>query len=164
VAYAAENNGPIAGETRGPITVDGGWDTFSWNTAVSPWATEQPFTFTISGAGVLQVTDAFLDGDQFRIYDNGTPIGLTSVPTDTGAFQSDPDLAYADPSWSSGEFAMADGDHSITIEVVAGYPSGGAYLQGFSVQAAVPTLSWPSIAVFTALLAVLGVMVVRRMR
>ncbi|HUB33430.1 MAG TPA: PEP-CTERM sorting domain-containing protein [Bryobacteraceae bacterium] len=87
--------------------------------------------FTFSGAQVLEVTDEFLDGDQFAVFDNGTLLGDTSVPTNDGSTCGEnPDSCFADPLWSSGTFSLGAGSHSITIEtILSPYGSGGAALR-----------------------------------
>lgn len=47
-------------------------------------APEAPWEFTLTGNGLLIVTDAFLSFDQFAIYDQGQLLGITSLPTTGG--------------------------------------------------------------------------------
>ena len=77
----------------------------------------------------LQVTDAFLSGDQFsvRVLDGGTVVAEfdCSVPTVQGDSTSDFDLAFADERWSSGEACLtARGPLVMEITVLAS-PFGG---------------------------------------
>jgi hypothetical protein len=77
----------------------------------------------------LKVTDAFLYGDQFQVYDNGVALGLTSTPG-TGPGTTDPDVAYADPGYSKGLYALGAGNHSVTFQAVQSpFGSGGAYFR-----------------------------------
>ena len=93
-----------------PVVVGGGWQEFNWSLDSGPFNIEGAFSFDSPTPVVLTVADAFVDGDQFRVFDNGTPIGLTSTPSadgaDVGAF---PDLAVADSRWSSGTFLLGAG-------------------------------------------------------
>jgi hypothetical protein len=91
---------------------------------------EPPWTFT--GTGFLVVQDAFNGGDQFRIFDNGDEIGLTTLPSDPAACESDPVgcfLNFLPEQVSRGVFPLSAGDHSFTIEVVLSpFGGGGAFL------------------------------------
>src|SRR5262249_16193380 len=50
-----------------------------------------PWTFLApAGGAILTVTDAFQAGDRFQIFDFGTSLGLTSVPSGSGNCGSDP--------------------------------------------------------------------------
>ena len=116
-----------------PITVDGGWQAFSWTSGPGVWDLEGAFTYNVASPTDLKVTDAFIDGDRFEVYDGGLLIGTTSVPANDGAqISGDPDGAFADARWSSGEFLMAPGAHSITlktIQIANGFPGGTGYLR-----------------------------------
>jgi PEP-CTERM motif len=84
----------------------------------------------MSGAtgSTLSVTDAFLAGDRFQIFDFGLSIGLTSVPvagTDCG---DDPVPCLVDPGMSHGVFALASGAHSITLAPTLSGGGGTGYL------------------------------------
>lgn len=87
---------------------------------------ESAWTFSVGPTGaVLTVTDAFNSTDSFEVLDFGIPIGFTSFP---GAFVncgSDPVPCLADPDVSHGFFAMAPGNHSITIALLGGVPGAG---------------------------------------
>lgn len=75
--------------------------------------------WTFTGSGILIVQDAFFPGDQFRIFDNGVPIGITSLPiTSTIGCGSDPVDCFADARSSRGKFPLAAGDHSFNIELL----------------------------------------------
>ena len=90
------------------------------------------FTFVSAAPGdVLTVTDAYLKGDVFDVYDFGTLIGSTSmVPASTSNTTTDPDVALADPTYSHGMFALGVGAHDISlITSVSPFGGGGAYLR-----------------------------------
>jgi len=87
------------------------------------------WTFTSGATGsTLTVTDAFLSGDRFQLFDFGASIGLTSAfvaDTDCG---DDPVPCLADPGMSHGVFALASGAHSITLTPVLSNGGGSGYL------------------------------------
>ncbi len=77
-----------------------------------------PFTFATASGACVSVTDAFLKGDQFEAFDDGKLLGRTSPPiSDDGINERDPDLAFADPRWSSGTFIVGAGSHSIDVQL-----------------------------------------------
>lgn len=88
---------------------------------------DPPWTLSPLSPVNLLVTDAFISVDQFEIFDSLVSLGTTSSPTDGGNCGSDPVVCFADPLYSHGVFALAAGDHSITITQVAGI-SGAAFL------------------------------------
>ncbi|HEV7796875.1 MAG TPA: hypothetical protein VGO73_01870, partial [Pyrinomonadaceae bacterium] len=97
----------------------------------SVFGTAPPWTFTAPAGGAnLTVTDAFLRGDQFEVFDFGVSIGATSLPATTGDCGSDPDPCLADAGVSHRVFPMAAGPHSITIKMKASpFSIGAAYFR-----------------------------------
>jgi len=102
-------------------------------------APDGPWEFECPAEGCwIKVTDAFINGDVFEIFDDGSSIGETSaVPNDKsdcgtfdGDIQSNPDIminggwVFLDPDTcfmddtksSSGMFILGSGPHSITIK------------------------------------------------
>jgi hypothetical protein len=119
------------------LTVNGGWELFSWINGPGVWDLQGAFTYDIPSPTSLKVTDCAIDGDQFEVYDGGSLIGTTSVPTNFGLSTSNPDYAYATSNWSSGEFLLGPGLHSITlktIQIAMGHPSGSAYLRADTIS------------------------------
>jgi hypothetical protein len=113
-----------------PLTVGGGWQEFSFGDVGSAFS-PQPWTFHLDTAGLLKVTDAYLSGDRFEVFDFGSSLGLTSLPGSTGdQIGSDYDAAAADSRWSTGFYSLGIGDHSITGTVtLSPYSGGGAALR-----------------------------------
>jgi hypothetical protein len=114
------------------LPVDGGWASFTWLRGPNVFNQEGAFTFNAAIPTTLTVTDAYLDGDRFLVYDKALPLFLTSRPVDDGAYTDDPDTALHDARWSSGAVVLAPGEHAITVEAVqvtGGYPGGGAFLR-----------------------------------
>jgi PEP-CTERM motif len=88
-------------------------------------------TFTLLGAGFLQVTDAFVVGDIFRLIIDGLPAVFTSA-TGSGPETPDPDTAFNSNYYSHGSFLLGAGSHTVDIFLSAAAPgtsSGGAYVQ-----------------------------------
>lgn len=112
------------------VAVNGGWVPFSFGGVGSSFSSE-PFTFSLAGPGVLKVTDAFLSGDRFEVFDFLASLGLTSAPGSSGdAIGADYDGAFADSRWSSAAFALGAGSYSITgVAVDSPFGSGGAALR-----------------------------------
>jgi PEP-CTERM motif len=99
-----------------------------------------PWTFTSGATGsTLTVTDAFSSGDRFELFDFGASIGLTSAFGASVNCGDDPVPCLADAGMSHGVFALASGNHSITIEVAeGGFGSGYLLLQDGGGAEAVP--------------------------
>jgi hypothetical protein len=91
----------------------------------SVFAPAPPWTFVAGETGVrLTVTDAFLLGDRFEVFDSGVSLGETSAVPVGGACGSDPVPCLA--SASNATFALGEGSHSITITPTASPFGGGA--------------------------------------
>ena len=99
-----------------------------------------PWTFTAdAGGATLTVTDAFISGDQFEIFDFGASIGLTSAPVAGVDCGDDPVVCLATAEMSKAAFALAAGPHSITITPsIVPEPGGVGYLRVTGETAAVP--------------------------
>jgi hypothetical protein len=96
--------------------------------------TAPPWTFSSTLPTLLTVTDAFLSGDQFQVFDLTTSLGNTSVPTPGIDCGDDPVPCLATTGVSSRVFPLAAGSHSLTIRpTIADF--GSAYLR---VDTAVP--------------------------
>jgi len=124
-----------------PIVVDAGWYGFCFGGAGSPatvgcqndgiGVTGNDITFTATGPVYLNVTDAFQKGDTFDVYVNG-PLSYTTtgVPIDPLGAVTDPNLAFADPTYSHGSVELGAG--SYTVDIFANqspYGGGGAYVE-----------------------------------
>lgn len=126
----------------GPVSTDT-WYTFGFGTppdsAVSgnsfvpgtnpssSLADDPPWTITLTGPATLTVLDLFLSVDQFIAYDFGVALGTTSAPTSGGGAGSNITAALADSRYSRGFFLLGAGNHSITIEHIAGQPGAGVF-------------------------------------
>lgn len=147
-----------ASASAGPILVDGPWYEFGFRelgtfavsgAAVvatpssggnSVYADDPPWTFTAGPHGaLLTVTDAFMSGDAFEIFDNAVSIGSTPLVTHGISGSSDPAVTSLSPDFSHGIFLLGAGGHSITIKLIDAWGASGAgYFRVDSAGPAVP--------------------------
>jgi hypothetical protein len=110
-----------------PYVVDSGWALFTTSASQAGPAgglggtidppNNEPFTFTLTGNGVLKVTDYFLAGDYLRVWDNGVVLGTTPrVIVDPAQTTTSPDVAYGDTYWSYGTWVLGSGSHSLQFQ------------------------------------------------
>lgn len=86
-----------------------------------------PWTFvTPVQGGLLTVTDAFLAGDRFEVFDFGVSIGLTSLPTGSDDCGDDPVPCLSAAGVSSGSFVLTPGNHSLTLTPTLAPDDGGS--------------------------------------
>jgi hypothetical protein len=83
--------------------------------------------WTWSGTGTLYVTDLFVIGDGYTIYDNGVAIDTMPVPVPdysslgysdpygSGNYTTDASTAYLDGRWATATIDLGAGDHSFTF-------------------------------------------------
>jgi hypothetical protein len=156
--------------TAGPIVPDGTWYQFGFSdagiaaTGCDPDDPAGPFcipssgtpttfldapawTFTSLTVASLTVTDAFLSGDRFEIFDFGASIGLTSAPSSQADCGDDPVVCLATAGISTGVFALTAGSHSLTIVAVSADGGGSGYL---AVTGVTPPVPEPSILLLVA--------------
>ena len=77
-----------------------------------------PWTITVTSSVSLTLTDAFLPGDYFDLFDFGTLMGSTpAVPVSGISCGFDPSVCAVTAGVSHGIFSLAAGSHSITIDV-----------------------------------------------
>jgi len=114
-----------------PLTVDGLWNEFLFdlNNTVGLGSgflsTDKTafslvsFTFSLTDAAYLQITDAFRDGDRFEVFANGVLLGATSAASATGTdLRDDYTAAFFDDRFSSAQWLLAPGDYAITGNVI----------------------------------------------
>ena len=120
-----------------PITIDGGWVSFSWTGGAG--AIDSPsdgFQFTASGLVEVQITDCCVIGDQFEIFVDSVSIGLTSAPVGSGpsgAFTGP--ASWADSRLSKLSFNVGAGSHDIDIVVTTSVSTStsGGFIQVLTV-------------------------------
>jgi len=129
----ADIQGPGGGGTPGdpPLTLGvwaGPYDEFI---GVGNFFAED---WTFTGAATLVVTDLYVPGDEYAVYDNGVLLGNSNAVPDWSTFESDP---YAAPPWTSDPgtayddaeyfshfgYDLGAGSHDITI-MATNLPSG----------------------------------------
>ena len=117
----------------------GTWVPFFFGSTGST-ASGSPFTFTSSGAAVVTVTDAYCRGDRFSVSEGATTLGTTTlvaVDLACNLVVSDPDVALADPGYSSGRFVVGAGAHSVGIVAsTSPFDGGGTAFLRFDVFSA----------------------------
>ena len=125
---------------------------------------ESPWEFNITSPTMLKITDAFLKGDRFEVYDFGSLVLTTPfvIAEDQSGYGcgSNPALCYGldDVSW--GSHSLAAGSHSLTIGILASpFNSGAAY---FRIDRIVATPEPLSIMLLG--LGLLGLVAIRRSR
>jgi hypothetical protein len=59
---------------------------------------------------VAKFTDLFVWGDEYRVYVNGSPIGVALAPLPPAAFDPDPDSAYNSGLFTRGLISLNAGD------------------------------------------------------
>jgi len=94
------------------LTSGAGWSDFNYYFTGDVW--EDNFTFTITEASILTVTDFRKAGDIFEVISNGVSLGLTSLVNVSTDFTNDRDFAAADARWSSGAFNFSAGTYVIS--------------------------------------------------
>ncbi len=154
IVERGEATAPSGAVPKVAVSPDGAWNEFSFATAGafakgcfpadpmgagcvpsssgnSHFVGAPPWTFVAPSDGAtLTVTDAFLKGDTFEVYDNGNLIGSTSAVAANGNCGSDPVPCLADPTVSHAVFDLGPGAHSITIKALASpFQSGAAYFR-----------------------------------
>ena len=90
------------------------------------------WTWTSTEHVELCLTDLYVPGDVFELYDNGTLLGVTAPfnPLFSGAFAMTPDEAIIDEAFSHACWLLEPGYHAISIRTVsrpALFASDGSY-------------------------------------
>jgi len=132
--------GVPAGPARADTIVTASWFTFAWadgslpisatscllafgvcNFPTQPDAPAPPWSITAPVGGLLlTVTDMQTSGDQFRLFDTAIALGDTALASSTaGRCGTDAAACLLSPLHSHGFFLLAEGSHSLTIDVVS---------------------------------------------
>lgn len=89
-----------------------------------------PWTFVSATPVRVRITDAFAIGDRFELFDGGMSVGTTIVPPGGAGGISDPAPAFASGQYSTGEFILPAGAHSLTLTAIASpFGAGAAYFR-----------------------------------
>ena len=139
-----------------PLTVDGGWEYFSFDSVGSSWS--DTFSFTLTQQAMFSVTDAYSSGNEFSFTDGVSTWNTSTAINDGTNINNDFDAAFASSKFSSLSILLNAGSYTISgIATLSPYGGGGAAAQLSSVSA-VPV---PAAAVLFAP-ALLGFMGLRR--
>lgn len=125
-------------------------------------ATTESTNFFANGPTTINVTDGWLAGDEFTVYDNGVLLGTTSGVNPGPGTCDDPATCFVDPIYSHGSWKVGAGQNDITLyaTVVPVEVASGAWIESFS------TVPEPSTITFlgSGLLCLAGVLRRRRAR
>lgn len=103
------------------LTVDGGWYTTGVDySGVGNYFAASPWTFTLTGAGKLDVTDLYVTGDRFSVFNGASLLFSTNSVADGGFdanYTSDPNVAWASSAFSHGYALLSAGIYNINIRI-----------------------------------------------
>ena len=119
VSNAAPNYDPDA-IPPAPI-LDAGWASDRIDFRLTD-SVDSPYIYNLASPAYFRITDNFIEGDTYFVYDFGTPILTTSfsyagVPTgfpDLAPFF--PESAWQNSAYSGGEILLAPGAHYLTVQ------------------------------------------------
>ncbi len=115
------------------LGIDQGWFQFGWcdvgttpncdvlDDLVNETAVDQgPFEFTATGPVCLSITDTLAKGDHWRVENvaTGHVIGETTLVPQATSTTSLADVAFADPTYSSASFDLAEDDFAYSIQLI----------------------------------------------
>ncbi|HVP39398.1 MAG TPA: PEP-CTERM sorting domain-containing protein [Candidatus Saccharimonadales bacterium] len=116
VALAAVGAGSAS--AAAPLTLGTGWTKFYWD---ATGETDPAGGYQVTSADVftIKMTDSYVVGDAFDLYDGGSLVLSTpSVPkTGVDVIDDDADAAYASPLYSHGYVTLLPGTHNLTINI-----------------------------------------------
>lgn len=125
------------------------------------------WTWTSTRPVLLCLTDLYVPGDEFEVYDNGRLLGATQPadPLFSGAFAMTPDEALYDLAFSQACWLLDPGFHSITIRTLKkplnyGNEESYAAIRGVAVPEGV--VGW--IALGSAMAGLIGIRSLSRVR
>jgi hypothetical protein len=123
------------------LAVGGGWTLFTFGgtgSNIIPGGGSS-YDFLLQTSAILQVTDTFVIGDVFQIFDNGVELFITGPFNLAGVSVDDPATAFAGTTYSHGFAVLGAGSHSITgVATSSPTGSGAAYIQLTEGGGAVP--------------------------
>lgn len=123
-----------------------GWSSIFFGTLggpISDSSGDLSWDFTLTSNAYLDVTDAFIIGDVFTLYNGATLIGTTGPYDINGATLTDADLAFGSEQYSWGRWLLTPGTYSINgILTEACCSSGSGYIRLANVDGVPEPESW----------------------
>lgn len=111
------------------LVLNGGWQADTIDRAYVD-SSGGPYVFSYGGSTTFSITDNFITGDTYFVYDFGTLILTTSLngaqPSLAPIGDVLGDLGWTDASYEHGSITLAPGGHSLTIQGngAGGVPAG----------------------------------------
>ena len=105
------------------LNIAQGWQRFyfgSNGTWAKPSETSDAYYLDAPVPILVRMSDAFISGDQFALYVNGSLIGNTSLPVVNSSFYTvSPNEAFINANYSSGSWILPKGLHRLTIQAIS---------------------------------------------
>jgi hypothetical protein len=91
-------------------------------------AAGDPSTWTFSSLGSFRflLTDGFLSGDRFELFDGASSLGLTSVPAGQGSCGTNEAACFSAPAMSNRDYLLGAGNYAFGIKITDSPFGGGA--------------------------------------
>lgn len=112
----------IPGANAPPPVLDEGWFYDEIDAAFVD-SIDSPYIYNLTEPAYFRISDNFVEGDIFYVYDNSSLILTTSIPfsgVPTGLPTNydgyDGDLTWQDPAYSGGEVILGVGAHYLTVQ------------------------------------------------
>ncbi|MDP3855373.1 MAG: FxDxF family PEP-CTERM protein [Phenylobacterium sp.] len=118
IAFAAPASAAV-------LIADTGWQSDQIDGIDTP-SEQSAWTFTVSGTALFRITDAFVTGDVFSLYDGATLLAKTTFTTTAEPIDSFGGTAWSDTSYSRLSYLVGPGSYSFTItgDGAGGVPAG----------------------------------------
>lgn len=122
VAAASLNHDPSL-PAPAPV-LDMGWQSDQIDFAYTP-SLDSPYIFDLSAAACFTITDDYIMGDVYQVFDWSNLV-LTTTFQPTTPFGSGDPASWLDPGYSKGWITLGAGQHSIVVEGdgAGGLPAG----------------------------------------
>jgi hypothetical protein len=106
------------------LTLGAGWEPVFYVNPAYPdpyggpiydyYSGDTQFTFTLTSHADLNITDLYYNLDRFELTINNVDQGETFYPNRAYAYTDDPNVAFADPHFSHGSYAVGPGTYVVT--------------------------------------------------
>ncbi len=97
--------------------LDAGW---SYDNILAAWtdSSDSPYVYNLTIPAYFRITDDFIPGDTYKVWDFGlliltTTMPYAGVPTGMPGYQ---ESRWQDPLFGGGEVVLAAGAHSLTVQ------------------------------------------------